>query len=336
MMNNKPSESTKSIVCCPLCGTTLEPGGGISIDRNRLLAMTKERYGIDIDYLVVRDPAYLTCDNCGLGSFHPLTAGDAKYYNALGGNRWYYHHEDKSEYIYAGRIIGSDAKVLDIGCGDGVLRSFVSCASYTGLELGWEAVLRAQQSGLDVQQKTVETFAAECGEAQFDVICAFQVLEHLSSVKSFIIATKKLLKPSGVFLVAVPNNDSLLRFADNNILNMVPHHLLHWNVQSLNYLASQFGFNVVDVFVEPVTKIHHKWFSMTKIAAHFKKLLNNSYRPIDERTMTRNINRVAIRVASIAEWFGFDIIKAEAGHTIIYALQAINANESETESAKSP
>ena len=97
-----------------------------------------------------------------------------------------------------------NAKVLDVGCGGGILtESMAGCgATVTGIDMaeGPLAVARLHkiESGVDVdyQQIAAEEFAARHA-GEFDVVTCLEMLEHVPSPASIVESVSKLLRPGG-------------------------------------------------------------------------------------------------------------------------------------------
>ncbi len=98
----------------------------------------------------------------------------------------------------------SGARVLDVGCGGGILAE--SLARKGGIVTGIDvaprvlatAKLHLHESGLavDYQEKPVEDLVQESPEG-FDVITCMEMLEHVPDPASIIQSIEKLLKPGG-------------------------------------------------------------------------------------------------------------------------------------------
>ena len=103
-------------------------------------------------------------------------------------------------------------KVLDVGCGGGILAEAMTRAGahVTALELADEviAVARAHalQQGLtiDYQMEPVEEHADK-HPGQYDVITCLEMLEHVPEPASVIKAIQSLLKPDGVAFFSTIN-----------------------------------------------------------------------------------------------------------------------------------
>ena len=108
----------------------------------------------------------------------------------------------------------SDKKVLDVGCGGGILSEAMAKrgATVTGLDLGeanlTTAKLHALESGIQVDYQccAVEDFA-EQHPGQFDVVTCLEMLEHVPDPASIVKACAKLVKPGGqVFFSTINRN----------------------------------------------------------------------------------------------------------------------------------
>ncbi|SIN92660.1 bifunctional 2-polyprenyl-6-hydroxyphenol methylase/3-demethylubiquinol 3-O-methyltransferase UbiG [Salinivibrio sp. ES.052] len=131
----------------------------------------------------------------------------------------------------AGGLFGK--KVLDVGCGGGILAESMAQegADVMGLDMGKEpltvARLHALEAGVDVQyiQSTAEEHASHYAQ-QYDVITCMEMLEHVPEPASVIQACAQMVKPGGhVFFSTLNRNTKSWLFAilgAENILKLVP------------------------------------------------------------------------------------------------------------------
>lgn len=108
----------------------------------------------------------------------------------------------------AGEVAGG---VLDIGCGHGILLERVLARFQPTRAYGCDlsSVLCARAGARNPRARIVQADAEDLPFAQdaFDQVFLVEVLEHLPDVGKALREVKRVLRPGGKFLVAVPNRD---------------------------------------------------------------------------------------------------------------------------------
>ena len=161
--------------------------------------------------------------------------------------------------------INSGDRVLDIGCGQAAFARSVPNARYTGLEPNHVSTVPTETGGVHILTDNIARHAmthAQC----YDVVCAFQVLEHLAEPKKFLTAALTCLKPGGLLILGVPNANSYITKMANVVLNAPPHHVTWWTEQALSRLAKDFQLEVVDVAHAPVEHWETRLYWMQKLS----------------------------------------------------------------------
>ncbi|EHK64997.1 bifunctional 2-polyprenyl-6-hydroxyphenol methylase/3-demethylubiquinol 3-O-methyltransferase UbiG [Achromobacter arsenitoxydans] len=119
----------------------------------------------------------------------------------------------------AGSLAGK--KVLDVGCGGGILSEAMarSGAEVTGIDLADKSLkiarLHGLESGIKVEYRKVpvEELAAE-QPGQYDVVTCMEMLEHVPDPASIVRACSTLVKPGGwVFFSTLNRNAKSFLFA---------------------------------------------------------------------------------------------------------------------------
>jgi SAM-dependent methyltransferase len=101
-----------------------------------------------------------------------------------------------------------DARVLDVGCGTGVMSSFMTrFGSVTGIDYSEPAVRLAAQMVPRAMFRAGSLLDADFGPMAFDVITLFDVLEHvpLGERASFARALGRVLSPTGLLIASAPH-----------------------------------------------------------------------------------------------------------------------------------
>jgi ubiquinone/menaquinone biosynthesis C-methylase UbiE len=116
--------------------------------------------------------------------------------------------EHLARYAFAARY-AVDRRVLDCGCGTGYGSAELAqeAADVTGIDISEEAIEYAQ---LNYGRPNTRYVAGSCLDlafpaASFDLVVAFEVIEHLSDFRRFLEECARVLTPDGLFIVSTPN-----------------------------------------------------------------------------------------------------------------------------------
>ena len=129
----------------------------------------------------------------------------------------------------------SGLKILDIGCGGGLLTEPLTRlgGALTGIDASSGAVAaatahaKAEELIIDYRCLASEELAAKPNyHGYFDVIYASEVIEHVSDIHSFASSIAQMLSPNGVVVITTINRTipALLfaKFAAEYVLNLIP------------------------------------------------------------------------------------------------------------------
>ena len=154
----------------------------------------------------------------------------------------------------------------------------------------------------------------------FDIVCMFQILEHMDNLESLFKKITKLTRKNATLFIVVPN-EKRVEFDEQNgaLLDMPPNHISRWNKKSFEILAKRNGFQVVDYQEEPFN--FFRAYRSFIISLYFRKTLNHySIFNIIERTKNMRIRFVlrkssTIYLAIISSILIPKLLERKAGHT---------------------
>lgn len=241
---------------CPLC----ESGRYIvkeKIKTERLIKDYMSIMNISDHFNKIEEISLNECTECGLVYFYPGIEGKDLFYRKLS-EQPYYYMSDKSEFDYAiQKLIEINPKtILEIGSGIGLFLDKIRNAfNVSAIETSSKAIEVLNEKGIKLDD----------GNSQYDFIVAFQVVEHIADVKSFLTSILSKLKLNGHLLLTMPNSESEYMKEVYQILDYPPHHITRWNKKSLESMAKLFNLDVIDYYEEPIADIHYHQLIMKRI-----------------------------------------------------------------------
>ncbi len=199
----------------------------------------------------------VVCETCGLGRFHPMLGPEEirglypdEYYGEPGVKfqplverlvRWV----GERHISFLCRGLDPGARVLDVGCGRGVILGPLADRGFEvhGVEISAEAARGADPRAEIRIAPTLRD--ADYPEAFFDEIVIWHVLEHLADPRATVEEMHRILKPGGRLVVAVPNFESLqARWSGNAWFHLdLPRHLYQFPLSGLRQLLERVGFH---------------------------------------------------------------------------------------------
>lgn len=174
----------------------------------------------------------------------------------------------------------------------------------------------AEKNNVTIKNESIQSFA-NANPHSFDVVCSFQVLEHVSNPRTFIESKILALKPGGKLIISVPSNTSFLKYAVNHILDMPPHHVTHWSDETLKFIASNYHLNIIEFHHEKLQEIHKKMFVSTIIQSAMLK-----HKLIDYSLSRKLVNMTSSLISKFVEK-GLQPEMLPNGHsvTVVYKKQ---------------
>jgi SAM-dependent methyltransferase len=250
------------------------------------------------------------CDNCGFCYSNPFIAGDERFYTLA--YKRYKYPRWKWEYQVTYEVLLNQArpdhKLLELGAGDGAFvnaiapglipKEHVLCTEFSNY--GKREIQKYGIMCLPIDFKRLNT---EGLKENFDIICMFQILEHLDKLDIVFQRLNWLTKRGGSVFISVPD-PKRTEFQELNgaLLDMPPNHIGRWNRRCFEIIGNRWQFDVKDYRIE-----NSSFISISKILLKYRFLtqsqqagtLENRTFKIKNRYLRKAIQALTVAFYSI-------------------------------------
>jgi 2-polyprenyl-3-methyl-5-hydroxy-6-metoxy-1,4-benzoquinol methylase len=194
-----------------------------------------------------------------------------------------------SEFVSAGRV-------LDVGCGFGFFMQQALDAGYDvyGSDVAEQAVkLAVERLPGRAFLGAVEDIV-ELQDAEFDVIFASHLIEHITTPVPFLENLVKRLRPGGICVLVTPNIDSLLARVSRArwVSFKVPEHVAYYSPRTIRDLFARAGLEMVAVDAA------YQHYRVPFVAAKLRALTAPASRLVPPLERTALLRDRVIRVTS--------------------------------------
>lgn len=165
----------------------------------------------------------------------------------------------------------SEGRIGDIGGGTGLfleeLKKLWPHAHVCEIEPSEDMIHICESKGIHVIPKMFEDLSSEDG--RFDVLCSYELFEHLSNPKEFLQKVNSVLEKNGCFLMTTLNGEGfdIQLLWENHRTVTPPHHLNFINPHSIRILMEECGF-----MIESITTPGRLDWDIVENMMHNKKL----------------------------------------------------------------
>jgi SAM-dependent methyltransferase len=140
-------------------------------------------------------------------------------------------------------------RILDVGCSNGrfIEVALKNSMNAWGVELSDSAIAAAKP---EIRKRIYRGDAnkiEEMGEDNFDIITAFDLLEHLFDPLGFLKSLRKIIAKDGIIIITTPDTGSFFRIAMGKAWPMLQpfQHTVLFSRKSAKILLEEAGFNGV-------------------------------------------------------------------------------------------
>jgi len=221
----------------------------------------KNKFPTEKSYESLYGDSYLSWKNWGDSKFGALKKTEKAYF--------------KAEISRTKHKFQKGNKVLEIGFGNGAFLKYATGMDWDicGTEINHSLVKSAKDNGFS--KVTHADNLASFNDDQFDLIVAFDVLEHIPQMllTNFLLDVKRVLKKDGFFIARFPNGDSPFGLLNQNA------DITHQTVLGtgkMTYFASKINMKLVFAGGEaqPLIGVNFIHFIHRLVALPVKKLIN--------------------------------------------------------------
>ena len=165
-----------------------------------------------------------------------------------------------------------DKIVLDAACGVGYGSSYLAQVAQRiiGVDISQEAISYAQKHypKENIQFRAGDVTNLEFPDEYFDVVCAFETLEHLAKPEKFIDEVRRVLKQEGEFIFSVPHVKNT-RYTPLN-----PYHRVEFSQKDLEAILKKY-FRAVEIFGQRRKQSTLHYYLQRIDVFHLRALLPN-------------------------------------------------------------
>jgi SAM-dependent methyltransferase len=145
----------------------------------------------------------------------------------------------------------SPSALLDIGCAMGVLLEEAKKAGFRvqGIDISKDAVMYCRKKKLDVLEGTLSSVAGKLQKNSFDVVTAFEIIEHERNPLGMMRRVHTLLNKGGIAVLTTPNHSGIWRKVMGKwwVGYHHPEHVTFWDPGSLRELFERAGFRDIAI-----------------------------------------------------------------------------------------
>ena len=231
-----------------------------TLDVSTLIAKYRHKCGIDVArwFSGLRAIHLYECTETGFRFWQPACiAGDEVFYHLVGSAWMQYYRTNRWEYGIARDFVKKHRDVLEIGAGRGFfLKSLEGVTNHAvGLELNGEAI-STKVTKFPIEHAQLPDIVKRHPES-FDVVCAFQVLEHIVDPCEFLNDAIRCLRNDGLVILSTPNLDYPPFRRQEDAFDLPPHHVGHFSELVFRNIARKLKLDVIAMRKEPRSYVPH-------------------------------------------------------------------------------
>lgn len=237
----------KVAVCCPVCESTRQT---VLYEPWNLVTDPAKLYGAASG--IPGTQTLVRCDDCAMIYESPRYPDDVIVQGYMASNDAGHdsqHHMRVRSFKRALEKLADvlpprGSRVLDIGTAGGAFLEAAEQCGYSahGMEPSRYLVEQGKARGLKIEQGTIERHSFDAHS--FDMVCLWDVIEHLPHPKVALVEIRRLLKADGILLINYPDIGTWqAKVAGKRFWWILSVHLHHFTPDSIREICHRAGFD---------------------------------------------------------------------------------------------
>lgn len=144
--------------------------------------------------------------------------------------------------------------ILDIGCGEGQFLSVAKRLNWQirGVEIAPYAAQICRKFNIEVDCRNL--LELDLPADYYDIVVMFEVLEHLTKPKEYLLKINSILRKGGILIVTTPNYNCITRRIMQNDWSLIhKEHLFYYTPHSIKKLIKGNNFKIINFKVKIIT-----------------------------------------------------------------------------------
>ena len=221
------------------------------------------------------------CRNCGNGFADPFKAFDSEYYTIAYTTDVFYtpwKWEYEKVYRIIKRLNSKSLHLLEIGAGNGtfvtkISEELIDRKNILTTEYSDFGINEIISKGISCTPKSILELNIEGNRNRFDIVCMFQVFEHMDRLDDVFENINRISKQGSDLFIAVPSHKQReFYFSLGKSLDFPPGHISCFSPTSMNIISERHGWKLFSNFYQPTRKRFQTYQLLTEWLGRHVKL----------------------------------------------------------------
>jgi SAM-dependent methyltransferase len=221
------------------------------------------------------------CRNCGNGFANPFIAFNSEYYTITYSSDIFYtpwKWEYEKVYHFIKRFYNKSLHLLEIGAGNGtfvtkISEELIDKNNILTTEYSDFGINEIVAKGISCIPKNIFELNTEENRNRFDIICMFQVFEHMDRLDDVFETINRISKRGSDLFIAVPSHKHReFYFSLGKSLDFPPGHISCFSPTGMSIISERHGWGLIGNFYQPTRKRFQTYQLLTEWLSRHEKL----------------------------------------------------------------